>query len=122
MYLYRLRILLNIAIDCNMIPCLLQLDFVFFFPAYFFSLVLFQTFCFLRPVKGLRIRLPPPDKFLMFSLYLYLYLLLVALPYLHLIADTYLPILIYIYVLFILFLLIYIYFALALLYELDKIV
>ena len=34
MHLYHLRILLLIPLDCNMIPCLFQIDFVFFLPAY----------------------------------------------------------------------------------------
>ena len=62
MHLYSLRILLTIPLDCNIIPCLFQLNFVLLLPACF-SLVLFQAFRFLRPVKGLRIRLRPPDKF-----------------------------------------------------------
>ena len=35
-HLYRLRILLIIPPDYNMITCLFQLNFVFFLPAYFF--------------------------------------------------------------------------------------
>ena len=64
MHLYRLKVLLAIPLNCNMIPCLFQLNFVFFL----------QAFRFLRPVKTLRIRLRPPEKFYMFSLYLFLYL------------------------------------------------
>ena len=62
MHLYRLRFLLTIPLDCNMIPCLFQLNFVFFLLAYIF-LVSFQAFRLLRTVKGLRICLRPPDKF-----------------------------------------------------------
>ena len=36
LHLYRLRILLTIPLDCNIIPCLFQLNFVFFLPAYIF--------------------------------------------------------------------------------------
>ena len=57
MHLYRLKVLLTIPLNCNMIPCLFQLNFVFFL----------QAFCFLRPVKKLRIHLRPPEKFYMFS-------------------------------------------------------
>ena len=60
----------------------------------YFTLVLFQAFRFLRPVKGPRIRL----RILQFTL-----------PYLHLLAYAYLHVLIYACVLFII------------LYELDKI-
>ena len=35
-HLYRLRIVLTIPLDCNIIPCLFQLNFVFFLPAYIF--------------------------------------------------------------------------------------
>ena len=74
MHLYRLRIRLTIPLDCNIYLCLFQLNFVFFLPIYIFSLILFQTFHFLRPVSGLRIFLRPLDKFEMFFLYLCLYL------------------------------------------------
>ena len=73
-----------------MIPCLFQLNFVFFLPAY----VLFQAFRFLRPVNGPRIRL----QILQFTL-----------PYLRLLACTYLRLLIYTCVL------------VTVLYELDNI-
>ena len=43
MHLYRLIILLNIHIDCNMIPCLIEPDFVFFLPAYIFSSIFFVS-------------------------------------------------------------------------------
>ena len=36
MHLYRLRILLTILLDCSMISCLFQVNFVFFLPAYIF--------------------------------------------------------------------------------------
>ena len=64
MQLYRLRIILTIPLDCCMIPCLFQLNFVFFF-----CHMLFQAFRFLRPVKGLRIRLRLPDKFVSFDVF-----------------------------------------------------
>ena len=48
MHLYHLRILLTIPLDCNMFPGCSDI---------YLSLVLFQTFCFLCTVKGLRIRL-----------------------------------------------------------------
>ena len=51
-HLYRLRILSTIPLDCNIISF-----------GMYFSLVLFRAFRFLHPVKGLRIRLRPPDKF-----------------------------------------------------------
>ena len=108
MHLYCLKILLTIPL-CNIIPCLFQLN---LFTGIYFSPVLFQAFRFLRPVKGLRIRLRPSGIFQMFSLYLRLHLQLFTyftLPYLHLLAYTYLHLLIYTCVLFIL------------LHELDKI-
>ena len=36
MQVYRRRIYLTIPLDCNMIPCLFQLNFIFFLPAYIF--------------------------------------------------------------------------------------
>ena len=45
-HLYHLRILLPILIDCNMIPCLFQLTFVFFFPAYVFFYFYSKLFVF----------------------------------------------------------------------------
>ena len=52
--LYHLRILLTIPLDCNLIPCLFQLNFVFFRQLIFFS-SLIPSFPFWRPVKGVRI-------------------------------------------------------------------
>ena len=64
MHLYRLKILLtkfyNNILYCNMIPCLLQLNFVFFLPVCIF-LLLYYTFRFLRTVKGVTISLRPSD-------------------------------------------------------------
>ena len=105
--LYRLRILLSIPIDCNIILSLFQLNFFFFLLVYI-CLQSFSKPFFFMPNKMIRLRLP--DKFQTFSLYLYLYLQLFTLPYLHLIACTYLHLRIYTNVLVIL------------LYELDKIV
>ena len=68
-----LKILLTIPLDCNMIPCLLQLNFVFFLPTDIFLQSYSKLFVFLRPVKGLRIRLRPADKFRC-SLYTYIYI------------------------------------------------
>ena len=48
--------------------------FYLLFTGIYFSLVLFQAFRFLHPVKGLRIRLQLSDIFQMFSLYLYFHL------------------------------------------------
>ena len=62
MHLYRLKILLTIPLDWNIIPCLFQLNLSSFFPhIFFFSLI--PSFSFLRSVKGLRIYLRSPDKF-----------------------------------------------------------
>ena len=49
-HLYRLRILLTIPLDCNMIPCLFQLSFVFFLRLIFFS-SLIPSFPFFMPCK-----------------------------------------------------------------------
>ena len=62
LHLYRLRILLTIPLDCNIIPCLFQLNFCIFSSGIYFCPVLFWAFRFLRPVKRLRFRLQPPDK------------------------------------------------------------
>ena len=106
MHLYRLRILLTIPLDCNMIPCLFKLfKFCLLNFVIYFSLVIFQAFRCLHPVKGLRYRLFRNRRCCL----LYLYLWLFTLPYLHLTAFIYLHLLIYTYVLSIL------------LYELDKI-
>ena len=67
MHLYRLRILLTIPLDCNMIPCLFQLNFVFFLPLIFFS-SLIPSFPLFTPCKSTQ------NSFYMFSLYLCLYL------------------------------------------------
>ena len=95
MYLDRLRILLTIPLDCNMIPCLFQLNFVFFLPLIFFS-SLIPSFPLLRPVKGLRIRFRC-------SLYTYIYIY----SYLHFLIYTYLLILIYTYLFILMFSLYY---------------
>ena len=63
LHLYRLRILVTISLDFNIISCLFELNLVFFSSGIYFSLVLFRAFRFLRPVKELRIRLRPPEKF-----------------------------------------------------------
>ena len=60
----------NHPLYCNMIPCLFQSYLLF--TSIYFSIVLFQAFRFLRPVKGLRISLRPSGIFDMFSLYLLL--------------------------------------------------
>ena len=85
----RLRILLTI--------CLLQYNllsvsakFGLLSSGIYFSLVLLQGFRFLRPVKGLRTRLRPPDKFQIFSLYLHLYLQLFTLTCSYLVTLSYL--------------------------------
>ena len=73
-HLYYLRILLTIPLDCIMIPCLFQLNFVFFLPLiFFFSLI--PNFAFLRPVKGLRIRFRCP-LYTYIYIYSYLYFIL----------------------------------------------
>ena len=85
MHYFRLTMFLTIPLVCNMIPfCFSQ---ILFSSGIYFSLVLFQGFRCSRPVKGFRIRLRPPDKFQMFSLYLYLQLF--TLPYIHLLAYNY---------------------------------
>ena len=48
MHLYRLRILLTISLDCNMIHCLFQLNLSFFFRHIFFS-SLIRSFSFFTP-------------------------------------------------------------------------
>ena len=70
MHLYHLRILLTIPLDCSMIPSLFHLNFVFFLPVYIFLQSYSKLFHFLRPVKGLRIRLRTPENFQMLSLQL----------------------------------------------------
>ena len=42
-HFYRLRILLTSPFVCNMIPCLFQLSFIFFLPAYIFPSFSFFT-------------------------------------------------------------------------------
>ena len=92
MHVSRLRILLTIPLDCYMIPCLFQLNFVFSSFGIYLSLALFQAFRLLRPVKGLIIRLWPPEKYQIFSnTYIYIY------SYLHFLIYTYLLILVYTY-------------------------
>ena len=46
MHLYCLRILLSIPLDCNMISCLFQLNFVFFLRAYIFLTCYSKLFVF----------------------------------------------------------------------------
>ena len=60
-----------------MIIYMFQLNFCLLSSGIYFSLVLFQAFRFLRPLKGLKICLRPAEKFYVFSLYLYLYLILI---------------------------------------------
>ena len=112
MYLYHLRILLSIPLDCYMIPCLFQLNFVFFLPVYIFSLVLLQAFrIFLAQEKDSEFVYDHQTNFrcsLYTSIYIY--------SYLQFLIYTYLLVLIYTY------LLIYTYVFFILLYELDKIV
>ena len=50
LYLYRLKIFLTIPLECNRIPCLFQLDFVFFLPLIFFS-SLIPSFPFFTPSR-----------------------------------------------------------------------
>ena len=76
MHLYHLRIFLTIPLDCNMIPCLFQLNFVFFLPLIFFS-SLIPSFPFLHSAKGLRNRFRC-------SLYIYIYIY----SYLHFLLYT----------------------------------
>ena len=75
-HLYHLRILWTIPLDCNMIPYLSQLNFVFFLLLMFFSSHI-PSFLFLCPVKGLRIRFRC-------SLYTYIYIY----SYLHFLIYT----------------------------------
>ena len=49
-HLYCLSILLTIPLNCNMIPCLFQLNFVLFLPAHIFS-SLIPSFSFFTPSK-----------------------------------------------------------------------
>ena len=95
MHLHCLRILLTIPLDCNIIHCLFQRHSVFFLLAYISLQSCGKLFVFLCPVKGLRIRLRPPENFQMFIfiyiyiyLQLYFYLQLFTVPYLHLIVYT----------------------------------
>ena len=107
MHLCRLRILLTIPLDCNMITCLFQLKFVlkFFFRHIFFS-SLIPSFSFIAPSKKTQNLFTTIRQILdiLFCTYIYVY------TYLHLLAYNYLHFLIYTYVIF------------TLLYELDKIV
>ena len=50
LHLYRLRVLLTIPLDCNNIPCLFELNFIFFLLAQFFS-SLIPSFLFFTPSK-----------------------------------------------------------------------
>ena len=102
MHLYYLRIHLPIPLDCKIIPCLL-VKFCLLPSGIYFSLVLFQGFCSLRPVKGLIIRLEPADRFYVrcsLCTYIYIY------SYLHFLIYT-LLILIYTYLFILLFFLYY---------------
>ena len=108
--LYYLRTLLTNPIDCNSIPCLFQLNFVFFLLACILT-ILIPSFSFFTLSKRIQNLFTTTRKILdVFFILLFLsYLWLFTVPYLHLIDYTYLRLLIYTYVLFIL------------LYELDKI-
>ena len=113
-HLYRLRIVLTIPLDCNIIPCLFQLNFVFFPPAYIFLQSYSELFVFYAQQKDSEFVCDHQKNFRCF-LYTYIYKFFIVIQiiyshYLHLIDYTYLRLLIYTYVLFIL------------LYELDKIV
>ena len=97
MHFYRLRMLLTIPLVCNMIPCLLQLHFVyilsFFFWYLFFSSVI-PRFWFLRPAKGLRITLRRNLDVLLILIFIFVVIYaslftLLAYTYLHLLMDAY---------------------------------
>ena len=108
MHPYCLRILLTIPLDCNNYdPLSVSAKFCLFSSGIYFSLVLFQAFCFLHPVKGLRVCLRQ-----MFSLFLNKFISIVIYTSFFTLNCfyTHLHLLIFTYVLFIL------------LYELDKIV
>ena len=93
-----------------MIPCLFQLNFVFFLPVCIF-LLLYYTFRFLRPVKGARISL----RTIRYILDIHFIPLIYSYSYLHCFIYNHLLILIYTY----LSILIFVVFIL-LLYEFDK--
>ena len=79
MHLYRLRILLIIHFDCNMISCLFQLNFVCFLQKYIYIIHIFVV------------------------LFVLIFVPIISThPYLYLLAYTYLHLIIYTYVLFIL--------------------
>ena len=104
MHLYHLKILLTILFIVIWSPICFNLS---SFTSTYFSLVLFQAFHFLCPVKGLRISLQPSD---ILDVFLYLlFLSIVISTSLHSPVYTYLHLLIHTCVLF------------RLLYKFDKI-
>ena len=98
MHFYCLGMLLIIALVCNMIPCLFQLGFVFFFQYIFFS-SLIPSFSFFTPSKRTQNSFATTRQnldVLLILIFIIIYSSLVALTYFYLFT------LIYTYVLFIL--------------------
>ena len=73
LHLYRLRILLTIPLDCNIIPCLFQLNFVFFLPAYIFLQSYSELFVFYTQQKNSEFVYDHQTNFRCF-LYTYIYI------------------------------------------------
>ena len=90
MHLYCLRILLTNLVDCNMILCLFQLNF-----AYFFRHIIFSSFIpsFLFFTRSKRTQNSFTTTGQISDVLFILYLKLFTLPYLYLIAYTYLHLL-----------------------------
>ena len=81
-HLHCLRILLTIPLNCNMIPRLFPLNFVCFLPKCIFLQSYSRLYTFLRPVKGLRIRLRPSDIFSNFSLFILIFISIIIYTFL----------------------------------------
>ena len=107
MHFYCQRMLLAIPLICNMIPCLFQLNFVFFLEAYIFLLSHSKLFVFCTQLKGSEFVSDHQTSFRC-SPYIYIY------SYIQFLIYTYFLLLIYTY-------LYYTYVLFILLYELDKI-
>ena len=99
-----LGILLTSPLDCNIIPCLFQLNFVLFFFRYVFFSSLIPSFSIFTASKRIQNSFTTIrqvlDVFFILIFLSYSYLQLFTVPYLHLIHYTYLRLFIYTYVLF----------------------
>ena len=83
-HLYRLRILLTIPLDCNIIPCLFQLNFVFFLRAYIFLQSYSELFVFYAQQKDSEFVCDHQTNFRCFlQTYIYKFFIVIQVIYSH---------------------------------------